>query len=380
MTQDRREFLKTFGMAAGAALASQLAGCQQTRLSSESASNRPSHLVRFGNTDLWVSRLCQGTAFRTHLSREGGDGRAHELIRHCIDIGINFFDSAEGYGSGGSEIALGRGIAGRRDQVIIATKASASNASGEPIAFTKEILMSKAEGSLKRLGTDYIDLYLLHNPDERTPSKDDDDPPPDTPTRAHMEEIAESMGSLVRSGKIRYWGVSNHLPRQIDELIEMGWRPGTAPIAGLEDSYCIAAADPDWFGWKYTTRDFMMDDLFPVMRKGNLGLMAYGPLGGGSLVPGREPKEGSPLSELIAVIDEVANELSVSRPQVCVAWVASYPEVTSVLTGAEKPEHVEDNLRGTQLALPSEVRQRLDTASSAYVGRVRKMLAGSGTG
>ena len=174
MSQDRRNILKTYGTAAGAALVSQLTACQRPPAPVQSTGNRPAHLVRFGDTDLYVSKLCQGTAFRTYLSREGGDKQAHELIRHSIDVSINFFDSAEGYGSGGSEIALGRGVSGRRDQVVIAVKASPATASGEPITFTKEILMSKAEGSLKRLGTDYIDLYLLHEPDQRTPSKDDD--------------------------------------------------------------------------------------------------------------------------------------------------------------------------------------------------------------
>ena len=110
MSQDRRNFLKTYGTAAGAALVSQLTACQRPPAPVQSTGNRPAHLVRFGDTDLYVSKLCQGTAFRTYLSREGGDKQAHELIRHSIDVSINFFDSAEGYGSGGSEIALGRGV------------------------------------------------------------------------------------------------------------------------------------------------------------------------------------------------------------------------------------------------------------------------------
>ena len=166
---DRRTFLKACGAAAGSVVLAPLAGCQQAPPPSEPAS-RASHLVQFGHTDLYVSRLCQGTAFRRHLSREGGDVEAHKLIQHCIDIGINFFDSAEGYGMGGSETALGHGVAGRRSEVVIATKASPAPAGGEPLGFTKEILTQKAEASLKRLNTDYIDLYLLHGPDNLTPS------------------------------------------------------------------------------------------------------------------------------------------------------------------------------------------------------------------
>ena len=123
---DRRTFLKTCGAAAGSVVLAPLAGCQQAPPPPEPAS-RPSHLVQFGHTDLYVSRLCQGTAFRRHLSREGGDVEAHKLIGHCIDIGINFFDSAEGYGMGGSETALGHGVAGRRSEVVIATKGLSSS-------------------------------------------------------------------------------------------------------------------------------------------------------------------------------------------------------------------------------------------------------------
>ncbi len=359
---DRRTFLKAFGAATGAAALAHLAGCEQAPPPPQPTS-RPSHLVKFGHTDLYVSRLCQGTAFRRHLSREGGDVEAHKLLRHCIDIGINFFDSAEGYGWGGSETALGRGAAGRRGEVVIATKAAGATEKGEPLVFTKEILTKKAEGSLERLGTDYIDLYLLHGPDKLTPSDERHSPPPDTPTQEHMEEIADAMDSLVQSGKIRYWGVSNHLAKQVDELIEIGKRPGKSRIAGLEDYYNIVSG---------RRRDFMTQELFPLIRKGNLGLMAFSPLGEGRLAPGRKVEEGSPLLGVIKELDQVAEELGVTRPQVCVAWVASHPEVTSVLAGGEKPEHVEENFKGTQLTIPEEALQRLKAASDTYNAEMAK--------
>ena len=359
---DRRTFLKAFGAATGTAMLANLTGCEQAPPPSQPPS-RPSHLVKFGHTDLYVSKLCQGTAFRSHLTREGGDVEAHKLLRHCMDIGINFFDSAEGYGLGGSETALGRGVAGRRSEVVIATKASGSKADREPLVFTREVLTKKAEGSLKRLGTDYIDLYLLHGPDKLTPSSERQEPPPGTATQQHMEEIAEAMESLVQSGKIRYWGVSNHLAKQVDELIELGKRPDKSSIAGLEDYYNIVAG---------ARRDFMTRELFPLIRKGNLGLMAFSPLGEGRLVPGRKVEEGSPLLGVIKELDRVAEELGVTRPQVCVAWVASHPEVTSVLAGGEKPEHVEENFKGTKLTLPEEALKRLKAASDAYNAEMAK--------
>ena len=361
---NRRTFLKIFGTATGTAMLSGLTGCEQAPPPAP-PTTRPSHLVKFGNSELYVSKLCQGTAFRRHLTRVGGDAEAHKLIRYCIDIGINFFDSAEGYGLGGSEIALGKGVAGKRDQVIIATKASPTLAE-EPIVFTKEILFQKAEDSLKRLGTDYVDLYLLHAPDKATPSDDDDFPHPpfETPTLEHMQEIADAMDALVKSGKIRYWGVSNHSAQQVSELVDLGKRPEKSPIAGLEDYYNIAA------GPRHNVKKFFRkvekNEMFPVIQKGNLGLMAYSPLGEGRLVPGRKVEEGPALVSLIKELDFVANELGVSRPQVCVAWSSNHPEVTSVLAGGEKPEHVADNFKGTELVLPKEAMQRLNTAADEY--------------
>ena len=155
--------------------------------------------------------------------------------------------------------------------------------------------------------------------------------------------------------------MSNHLARQVGELIELGKREGKSPIAGLEDYYNLVAAE---------RKDFMVEELFPLIRQGNLGLLAFSPLGEGRLAPGREVPEGSPLTGPIEALDAVANELGVTRPQVCVAWVLSHPEVTSVLAGAEKPEHVSDNFAGTRITLPEEALQRLNAAAAAYTKAV----------
>jgi aryl-alcohol dehydrogenase-like predicted oxidoreductase len=360
--RDRRDFLKTCGTAAGGVLLGNLAGCESAP-PTPPAVERPSHLVRFGHTDLYVSRLCQGTAFRK-VSRKADDPEGLSILRHCIDIGVNFFDSSEAYGWGGSETVLGKAMAGRRDQVVVCTKAApVDGPESERLVFTRDVLFRKAEGSLKRLGTDYIDLYLLHSPDERTPSTDANSPPADVPTAEHMEQLADSLDELVKAGKIRYWGVSNHLARQVGELIELGKREDKSPIAGLEDYYNLVAAD---------RADFMVQELFPLIRQGNLGLLAFSPLGEGRLAPGRDIPEGSPLQGPIEALDSVADQLGVTRPQVCVAWVLSHPEVTSVLAGAEKPEHVSDNFAGTRITLPEEALQRLNAASAAYTEAVTK--------
>ncbi len=110
----------------------------------------------------------------------------------------------------------------------------------------------------------------------------------------------------------------------------------------------------------------MKNEMFPIIRRTHLGLMAFSPLGGGVLAPGRSVEKGSPLEKLIRALDQVAGQLGATRPQVCVAWVLTHPEVTSVIAGAEKPEHVDDNFQGTQLVLPPDAVAILNAASDAY--------------
>ena len=313
---------------------------------------RPSHLVRFGQTDLYVSRLCQGTAFR-NMPREV-DTMGLRVLQHCIDVGVNFFDSSNAYGWGGAEENLGKAIAGRRAQVVICTKVAASYAPkredspGEPARFTKDFLFEQAEGSLRRLQIDYIDLYLLHQPDKVTPAA----------------EIVNSMDALVQSGKIRYWGVSNHSPAQVSEYVELAQSTGKAPIAGTEDYYNIAGESVTDTGDSRVRQ--MEEEMFPVLRQSGLGLLAFSPLDTGHLVPGRNIDPDTPLATLIDVLDEVAQDLHVSRGTVCVAWVLTHPEVTSVLAGAERPEHVEDNFAGTEIVLPDAAVETLNAASAVY--------------
>ncbi len=308
--------------------------------------------MRFGKTDLYVFRLCQGTAFR-HLPR-ADDPRGLLVLRHCLEVGVNFFDSSNAYGWGGAEEVLGKAIAGRRDQVVICTKVAASHkpeeegAEAKPARFTRDFLFQQAGGSLERLGTDYIDLYLLHQPDRVTPA----------------EEIVDSMDALVQAGKIRYWGVSNHRATQVSEYVELGKTTDKASMAGIEDYYNIAGQSMDEAG---DSRMHQLEqEMFPVLRQTGLGLMAFSPMDTGHLAPGRQVDPGTPLEALIEVLDEVSREMGVARASICVAWVLAHPEVTSVLAGTESPEHVEDNVAGTELELPEKALATLNAANEKY--------------
>jgi aryl-alcohol dehydrogenase-like predicted oxidoreductase len=305
--------------------------------------------LRFGQTELWVSPLCQGTAFRTLPRADGPEVRA--LLSHALDIGVNFFDSSNAYGWGGAEEVLGKVLAGRRDQAVVCTKVAAfgppkdGESKGAPMPFTRANLFAQAEASLKRLGTDYIDLYLLHQPDNTTPPA----------------EIALAMAALVQSGKVRHWGVSNHSGAQLREYLEL---QSPAPPAGVEEYYNVAGEHLDPDGKSRVAR--LEEEVFPLLRQSGMGLLAFSPLDTGLLDPGRAIASGSPLAGLAAALDQVAATLGCTRTQLCIAWVKSRPEVSCVLAGAESPAQVEENWKGAQLTLPPEALSAIEAARQVY--------------
>ncbi len=318
--------------------------------STAGAATKPLELVRFGKTDLQVTRYCQGTAFRQHPRSDNPTAR--RILGRCLDVGINFFDTAEAYGWGGSETVLGRVVKRRRDRVVICTKAAPSEAPvkdpdtnkfklGRRVVFDRATLTRKCEGSLRRLGTDYIDLFLLHSDDETTPP----------------EAIAETMDRLVRAGKIRHWGLSNFTAANVRKSIGLPRGQRRSSTSGTEDYFHIAA------GLR------MNNDLLKIIRKSGLGLLAFSPQDCGRLSVGR--KENSAYGPLIGVLDRVAGELNTTRARVLIAWSLANPAVTSVLGGAESAEHVDDNIGGTRLEIPSELMATLDRASRAHVLRER---------
>ncbi len=307
----------------------------------------------FGPTDLRVTRLCQGTAFQS-LARDETDPRGEAVLRHCLDVGITFFDSATAYGWGGSERLLGQALRGRRDEVVICTKVLPGrepSADGRPwdrVPFTLEFLREQCEASLRRLRTEVIDLYLLHQPDPETPP----------------EAQCESMQRLIDEGRIRHWGVSNHAAAAVRSLLQAAEAAGITPPCGLEDYYTVGGTKLYDDGRARVRR--YEEEMFPLLRDKGLGLLAFGPMDRGTLAPGGPVESGSPLERMLAAVDEAAAELGVSRAQVCVAWVLSHPEVTCVLGGAETPAHVGEMVAGTRLQVPEELRQRLWAASRVY--------------
>ena len=308
--------------------------------------------VPFGHTDLRVTRLCQGTAFR-HLPRaDSPEGLA--VLHHCLDQGINFFDSAQAYGWGGAEEVLGRAIAGRREEVTICTKVPASLAPsgdgqpGERVNYTHAHLADSLEESLRRLDTDYVDLYLLHHRDGGTAPA----------------AIAEVMDDLVTAGKTRYWGLSNHSAAETTAFLR------EARIAGVEDYYNIAGSHCEEDGRPRAS--IYEEEMIPLLKRENLGCLAFSPMDTGLLAPA--VPEDPALAALAASIDQVADDLGTVRASVCVAWVL-HQGLTCVLAGSESPEHVDANLAGTRLELPADALAALDRARRTY--RATQQKAGA---
>ena len=311
--------------------------------------------VPFGKTDLIVSRLCQGTAFRT-IGREADNPRGEAVIHHCLGVGINFFDSAMGYGLGGAEQALGKALQGRRHEVVICTKVGPGHLPkregepGRPATFTRQFLHEQLEGSLKRLGTDYLDLYLLHKPDDHTPPA----------------EVAEAMDALVAAGKIRYWGVSNFSAAQVGEYLQLAEDAPGSTIAGIEEYFNIAGDEALKPGNDESRMTVLQRQMFPLLDRFGIGMLAFSPMDTGNLAPRREVAPDSPIVELIGVIDQVAAELDVARATVCVAWVMAHRQVTCCLAGCESTQHVDENLAGLQLELPATALAKLNEANKTY--------------
>lgn len=200
---------------------------------------------------------------------------------------------------------------------------------------------------MRRLGTDYVNLYLLHLQDPLTP----------------LDDLVDTVDALMQSGKVRYWGVSNHSGEQLDRLAALSEVPGKATIAGTPDGYNILARDTE-------------DYLFPSVRQTGIGIMAQSPLAVGELVPGRTTDPKTPISGVLAALDKAAKALSASRSQVATAWVLSNPAVTCIVSGAGRPEHVDDTFEGTKLALPDEAKIALNKASDAYREQIKKKEQG----
>ncbi len=327
---------------------------------------------RLGNTGIIVSRLCLGAMTfggkaTPPYDKVGGLDLAASgrLVDMALDAGINFIDTANVYADGESESLLGQVLEGRREQVVLATKFHAPMGKGPNDAGQSRLHMTRAlDASLRRLRTDHVDLYQIHNFDDLTP----------------MEETLRALDDAVRAGKIRYIGCSNLAGWQVAKALGLSALHDWSSFVSVQACYSLAVRDIE-------------REILPQVEDAQLGLMAWSPLAGG-LLSGKYGRDGStdpdarrlhiafpPVGQEhgLAVIDAVkavAARHGATPAQVALAWVLAQPAVTSAVIGARRPEQLLDNLASLELVLDTQDLAVLDAASAAppsYPAWIRAM-------
>lgn len=284
-----------------------------------------------------------------------GVEEATRLVDICLEAGLNMFDSADIYSDGLAEEILGKAIAGRRDQVIISTKATFRSGPGpNDLGSSRHHLIKSCEASLRRLGTDYIDLYQLHGFDALTP----------------IEETLGTLNNLVQSGKIRYIGCSNFSGWHLMKSLAISEKYGWARYVANQAYYSLIGRDYEW-------------DLMPLGLDQKVGAIVWSPLGWGRLtgkIRRNQPlpktsrlhataEAGPPVSNeyvyrVVDALDEIAKETGKKVPQIAINWFLQRPTVSNVIIGARNEEQLRDNLGAVDWSLTPEQMAKLDTASA----------------
>ena len=279
---------------------------------------------------------------------------ARQQIDICLDAGVNLIDTADIYSNGLSERILGEALGVDRAEVLIATKVRGAMGTGpNDDGLSRQHIMRGVEASLRRLGTDYIDLYQVHEWDGLTP----------------LEETLSALDALVQSGKVRYIGSSNYTARQLMKALWISDRRGYEPFVSEQIYYSLQARDAE-------------NELVPIAIEEGLGILVWSPLAGGLLSGkyrrGQDAPEGTrrfegwtepPVNDedrLYNTVDalvEIGDGHGVSAAQVALAYTLAKPAVTSVIVGARTEEQLRDNLAAAQLTLSQDELDRLDTAS-----------------
>lgn len=317
------------------------------------------HYNQLGNTGTFVSRLCFGAmtfgGSGTVYSVIGGlkQEEADALVGQCLDAGVNFFDTANVYALGESETILGKALGDKRKDVVIATKVFGRMAPGaNDVGLGRIHIMRAIEDSLKRLATDYIDLYQIHGFDALTP----------------LEETLSALSDLVRHGKVRYIGCSNLAAWQIVKALGISAREHLEKFVTLQAYYSLAGRE-------------LEREIAPMLLDQKLGLLVWSPLAGGFLSgkftrggvseeDTRRSKFGFPLVDLektyniVEAMQEIAKAKETSVATVALAWLLHQPVVTSVIIGAKKPAQLKENLASDDLNLDAPELERLDKLSA----------------
>ncbi len=321
---------------------------------------------RLGNSGFNVPVLSLGTGtfgggneFFKAWGTTGAD-EATRLVDICLDAGLTMFDSADIYSGGLAEEILGKAIKGRRDRVIISTKATFRAGEGpNDVGSSRYHLIRAVDGALKRLGTDYIDLFQLHGFDARTP----------------VEETLSTLETFVQAGKIRYIGCSNFSGWHLMKSLAVSEKYGLSRYVAHQAYYSLIGRDYEW-------------ELMPVGLDQGVSAVVWSPLGWGRLTG--KIRRGQPLPEqsrlqsqkvvdigpqvddeavykVVDAIDEIGKETGKSVPQIALNWLLQRPTVATVIIGARNEEQLRQNLGAVGWNLTAEQVARLDAASAPRI-------------
>ncbi len=312
--------------------------------------------VQFGNTGLTVSRLCLGCMSFGDAAAEGHDwamdlDSARPMIRQALEAGINFFDTANAYSGGTSEEYVGTLLKemANRDEIVIATKGffrwrQAPNTGG----LSAKSLMHAVDDSLRRLGTDYIDLYQIHRLDPNTP----------------MEEIAETLDAIVRSGKVRYIGASSMYAWQFQKMLNIAQQAGLKQFVSMQNYVNLLYREEE-------------REMLPLCADQKIAVMPWSPMARGKLArPWDSTTQRSESDvvgkalyartqendrQIVEAVEALAEKRGLPMAQIALAWVLQKPEVTSPIIGATKPKHISDAVAALDVTLSEDELRSIET-------------------
>lgn len=308
---------------------------------------------RLGNSGLKVSAVGLGTnAFGKRADERTSTG----IIHGALDAGVTFIDTANIYAGTESERIIGEALKGRRHEAVLTTKAGLPRGAGVyERGSSRRHLMSELEGSLRRLGTDYVDLYQIHTFDPETP----------------LEETLRTLDDMVRSGKVRYIGASNYYAWELMKAVGISDRLGLARYVSMQTSYSLADRTPE-------------RELIPMCLDQGLGIIPYFPLAGGILTGKYGTPQEAPAGsradtdpgfrrflgeETVALGREVAalaEELGTTASALSLAWLLRRPAVSTVIVGATRVEQLQSNLVSLELQPGDAALARLDELSAPF--------------
>ena len=311
-----------------------------------------------GRTGTRVSELCLGTMT---FGKEADEATSQAIVNRFLDAGGNFVDTANVYSQGVSEEITGRALKAHRDEVVLATKVRFPMGDGtNDVGLSRRNIRMQVEASLRRLGTDWIDLYQVHCWDARTP----------------LEETLSTLNDLVHEGKVRYLGASNYAGWHLAKALGVSALHGWEPFVSLQPEYSLI------------TRE-LERELLPLCRSEGLAVIPWSPLAGGVLT-GKYTKDAdfpqgtrgaeteNPITftyrlddrawNVVEAVKEVAGKTGKTCAQVALNWVLHQPGVTAPITGARSVAQLEDNLGATGWQLDDEHRNALIWASAFRLG------------